>query len=340
MAETDTNGLDWPCYNTKGAKTTWDDKSHLPCNLTAVAAGLHSTCCAVGDTCLTNGFCAKAEWINKRNYYIRDGCTDKTWQDPACPKYCGTIEPDRNTGLAMQCPGRDSWCCAIVGVSLFKWPKTDNINTTCCSMEELTFSAAAPVAYAKIPDLVQSGTPSKQSISTVFIEKTILETATVTPGELLSSPSLSGTSSSGPSSSSPSSNSPSSSSSTTSSDAQQSSDSGGLSTGAKIGLGVGIPVAVLGLAVLCIFFWLRRKRAANASNVPLELPGVDMNGNGHGHVPPKQLEAKIYRHEAPTSNETYELPAAPKLSELSSSDTSTAELPVPNQDIRPGTQTR
>ena len=64
------------------------------------------------------------------------------------------------------------------------------------------------------------------------------------------------------------------------------------------------------------------------------------NGNGHGHVPPNQLEAKIYRHEAPSSNETYELPVAPKLSELSSSDTLTAELPVPNQDLRPGTQTR
>lgn len=79
------------CFNTVGRETTWDSRVHVPCNMTAVEAGGHSTCCAIGDLCLTNGLCMHKGDVDKTNWYWRTGCTDKTWEDPACPKYCAPI---------------------------------------------------------------------------------------------------------------------------------------------------------------------------------------------------------------------------------------------------------
>ncbi|OAL55167.1 hypothetical protein IQ07DRAFT_594910 [Pyrenochaeta sp. DS3sAY3a] len=287
--------------------------------MTAVAAGLHSVCCAVGDTCLTNGLCAKKEWINKRNWYIRDGCTDKTWQDPACPKYCGSIEPDRNTGLVMQCPGQDSWCCAIVGGSLNDWPRRDDINTTCCSRDDLTFSAVKPVAYTivGVANMVEFSTESQQPLSTIPILSTTVQTASATPADSSDIPTISG-------------------------DAQQSASSAGLSTGAKVGLGVGIPVALIGLAAITIIFWLRRRQNAKAGD---KLSGIDTtNMNGNGYVPyqdaaTKQQDSTVYRHEVPSPHMAHELPAPTGLSELPPT-TLAPELPAANHSMPPGSQIR
>jgi hypothetical protein len=65
-------------------------KSYLPCNLTAIANNAHSACCAYGDLCLTNGLCRNVgtDEAAGDNVYWQIGCTDPTFQDPACPKYC------------------------------------------------------------------------------------------------------------------------------------------------------------------------------------------------------------------------------------------------------------
>ncbi|KAJ5126019.1 hypothetical protein N7448_005328 [Penicillium atrosanguineum] len=72
-----------------------------------------------------------------------------------------------------------------------------------------------------------------------------------------------------------------SSSSTNSSTTSSSSDSnGGLSSGAKIAIGVCIPVVVIGIAVACFILWWRRKRARSGDEVsrPIELPGDKVGG--------------------------------------------------------------
>ena len=68
-----------------------------------------------------------------------------------------------------------------------------------------------------------------------------------------------------------------------------SSPSGGLSTGAKVGLGVGIPVAVLaGLALGYLFFRQRNRKQAFSDRGPvtgLEVaePGTVQKSTSHGH---------------------------------------------------------
>lgn len=73
-----------PCWPLSG-ETYPDDDIYIPCNQTAVDNGGHSACCAPGDRCLTNGLCTNDPG---GNVYWRDGCTDRTWKDPACPNYC------------------------------------------------------------------------------------------------------------------------------------------------------------------------------------------------------------------------------------------------------------
>src|SRR5690349_888996 len=101
------------CYSLNGQRSIIDGKTHASCNMTAVNLGGHSTCCPIGDLCLTNGMCKKKN-SEEDNWYMRRACTDPEWKDPACPSYCAPIgetvclsssldliltvaEPERNT---------------------------------------------------------------------------------------------------------------------------------------------------------------------------------------------------------------------------------------------------
>lgn len=42
-----------------------------------------SACCAIGESCVGEGLCYSAN-----GGIYRGACTDATWKDPACPKYC------------------------------------------------------------------------------------------------------------------------------------------------------------------------------------------------------------------------------------------------------------
>jgi hypothetical protein len=69
-----------PCYFLDGtiSNNSW------PCNNATTG---HSTCCQPGATCYSNGVC---EWTWPRGVHdwLRVGCTDETWDDPACLKRC------------------------------------------------------------------------------------------------------------------------------------------------------------------------------------------------------------------------------------------------------------
>ncbi|KAJ4986950.1 hypothetical protein SVAN01_07491 [Stagonosporopsis vannaccii] len=260
--------------------------------MTAVEAGGHSTCCAIGDLCLTNGLCMHKEDVDKKNWYWRTGCTDKTWEDSACPKYCAAIEPDRNTGLVMNCLKPESWCCAYVGGSLRDWKSQANINTTCCTIDDLTFEAADPIVYATATNPIKLSTQSASTSATSTSLSSVSLPTTATQAEHSSLP-------------------------TTDGNPEQSSnsDSTGLSTGAKVGLGVGIPLGVIGLAAIAAFFWLRRRRTAKpSSSTPSEVITSNVNGNGdmssYQQTATKRQEATVYRHEAPSPQIAHELPAS------------------------------
>lgn len=60
----------------------------LPCNHTAIVENKHTACCDPDDQCLSNGLCRDPEANNIQNFVWFFGCTDRTFQDPACGNYC------------------------------------------------------------------------------------------------------------------------------------------------------------------------------------------------------------------------------------------------------------
>lgn len=197
----------------------------------------------------------------------------------------------------MNCLKPESWCCAYVGGSLQDWKSQADINTTCCGIDDLKFEAADPIVYATATNPIKLSTASTSTSSTSTLLSTISLPLSATTTQTDQS-----------------------SVTTTSDIAQSSSASGGMSTGAKVGLGVGIPVGVIGLAAIGAFFWLRRRRGATIPEHPPQV--VASSAHGNGEVPPyhetamKQQESTIYRHEAPSPQIAHELPAAVEPTEL------------------------
>ena len=66
----------FPDQTTTGAQT---DPQFVPCDPSAPA----SACCAVGESCLESGYC-----YSGNGQLYRGACTDKTWNDDACPHEC------------------------------------------------------------------------------------------------------------------------------------------------------------------------------------------------------------------------------------------------------------
>jgi hypothetical protein len=72
------------CYALDGTKTI---KAGFRCDNSTSG---HSTCCAPGAICYSNGVCQQSNGAVQD--YLRVGCTDKTWKDPACLEQCTTCE--------------------------------------------------------------------------------------------------------------------------------------------------------------------------------------------------------------------------------------------------------
>lgn len=166
------------CFFPNG--TQYTDKKFTPCNLTAVAnnAG-HSACCAVGDLCLTNGMCRNpSDDSNSRNdnWYWREGCTDPTFQDDACPRYCmGAYGNLSINHLIFNCeePDKRKWACISSEVVQHEQP----IAIANCDDARYTFTASPPVVYttahlaaistlALSASVTSSTTPSSSDLST------------------------------------------------------------------------------------------------------------------------------------------------------------------------------
>ncbi|KAF2141593.1 uncharacterized protein K452DRAFT_318581 [Aplosporella prunicola CBS 121167] len=97
-----------------GAKCYWPDGSQAInsyiCNTTAVDNGGYSGCCLKNDICYSDGSCAQA----MTNIPYRLTCTDKDWQDDACPKMCLSAGSKNNSVLWIQrCFPRSRKSCCL-----------------------------------------------------------------------------------------------------------------------------------------------------------------------------------------------------------------------------------
>lgn len=165
------------CYSLTGLESPFDSITYIPCNITAVENGQHSACCAPDDLCLSNGLCKFNNPNPSANFneYWRVACTDPTYEDPACPKQCATIErddPDMPTHLVFKCPGDGKWCCATGNLNTF--PGKGTVNTTCCDIDDLAF-AEDGIVYTTAQKATLDLKTSSTSIETSTQSQSIVE---------------------------------------------------------------------------------------------------------------------------------------------------------------------
>ncbi|KAF2405373.1 hypothetical protein EJ06DRAFT_518359 [Trichodelitschia bisporula] len=80
----------------------------VPCNNDG-----NSTCCGQGWACLSNNICMWTPSVQDKvtNHYGRGSCTDPTWTDPNCPKFCVSLSAGDNIPGAeamARCPHVDN----------------------------------------------------------------------------------------------------------------------------------------------------------------------------------------------------------------------------------------
>ncbi|KAF2124077.1 hypothetical protein P153DRAFT_361690 [Dothidotthia symphoricarpi CBS 119687] len=228
------------CYAING--TAYPDSRYVPCNKTAAASGQHTACCAPTDVCLTNGLCQEAGG-NKAstNLFWRNGCTDPTWNDAACAKHCDGMG-DPMSHAIHYCLTSDAWCCPTGALRDIGTP----LNTTCCTITDLEFTAPDPVVYTTANLAV--------AISTIAGSASSSSATRVSIGTLSSSALSTGASTSQPSSSSQ------------NSQASQTAAAGSGSS-SKTGIYVGVPLGIALLAAIGVIAWFLRKRKARAAAV-------------------------------------------------------------------------
>ncbi|KAK3401942.1 hypothetical protein B0T20DRAFT_126908 [Sordaria brevicollis] len=255
-----------------------------------------SSCCPAGWTCFSNALCiATTESNSFPNLTLgavqRGACTNPQWNNNICGSAC--LDEENRKGELAAC-GNDRFCCA----SDFNSGKCD------CSSETdgpFTISAGLPQTIIQVTDTTFTGRSPSLSIASTR-PGTVTTTKASATGTTTTGASTQ-TTDSPSSSTSPGSSSPRSTTSapsltpaappvgSSSSSKEEDDDSGGLGTGAKIGLGVGIPLAVLAVAgALAYFFWWRprqqhaeRQRRVEQMNADRYFQSTDLAENDpHG----------------------------------------------------------
>jgi hypothetical protein len=164
-------------------------------NVTDSPAGF-SSCCffAEGDTCLSDGLCywppesdghgnyIYRYFITPRNYLqvhpltrFSAACTDKSWTDSACPKYCTDDTPNHFETVSF-CANTTDFCCV------------KSVDGDCCEYPELRFNLTISSyiwAYLENGTNATTAPPSSlPSTAASFPPQTptrILPTPTITP---------------------------------------------------------------------------------------------------------------------------------------------------------------
>jgi hypothetical protein len=205
------------CFDTRGVET-----NNLPCDPSASAG----PCCSATFFCLSNGLCTPGPLTLKDTLteFYQGNCTDATWQDPKCPRFCmSALDATHGQGLnGCSGSGVGKYCC---------WRSTGD----CCS----NASAIVDLERARVlTTLVAPGSSSVAATSSVVTSST--STSSI-PASSASTPST-------PASSSP----------TQSSEAPSGVSSRNM-TAIGAGVGVGVGAAVL-LALAAGIFWYRKRK--------------------------------------------------------------------------------
>ncbi|PQE22606.1 Axial budding pattern 2 protein [Rutstroemia sp. NJR-2017a BVV2] len=200
----------------------------------------HSTCCAAGATCYSNGLCVQMN--GKAQDFLRVGCTDPTWQDPACLDKCTNYARSSTAGVRY-CNGSltetTRYCCddGSHGVGSF----------ACCANESDIFQLDQAKYLAQVPLDYTPTTSSTASSSSSTSSSTIL--STITSGSSTITSALSTTIATDPAAVSSAASLPSPSTGATNS-----------STAVAIGVGVGVGCGVVALALLGFLFYRHKSK--------------------------------------------------------------------------------
>lgn len=215
------------------------------------------------------------------------------------------VEPTRNTGVIFNCLKPESWCCGYVGGSFNDWPSQAPLNITCCSIQDLTFTAGDPVVYAQVSaqatlSTLSSAAPiSDPPSSSSAFSSAISHVSTGLEGDPILDPTVTISSSNDfiPTTVSV---------KATSNPENSRSSSSGSSQALPIGLGVGISLGViLFIGIAALFYRRHRRRQQLAS-----LSELDHNAE----VDHKGVQ--IYQNAWPHQQRLSELPAHNDASEL------------------------
>jgi len=309
------------CYPMDGTSYS-SSTTYLPCNLTAVANNAHSACCAYNDLCLTNGLCRNPDNDAKGlNHYWQVGCTDETFEDAACPKYCqnpstsGTsshppfhiiqshptpfplhiehqlASPYIHTHIATQLTSKPSDSSRDQNHFILKC--LDAKSNYCCAPNDLVIAPRIMTDCCTDSSLTfEAAEPV--AYTTARLAEVPRSSASETFTALGSPASLSQRVSSAAADATGSNSTPTTSSSTsiptnTSLSANSSSStSSGLSTGTKIGLGVGVSLGALLLLLVSVAVWWSRRKAAAR-----EMERASVQGNGGYHQDVAEIDGFV-----------------------------------------------
>ncbi|KAK4210307.1 hypothetical protein QBC37DRAFT_428961 [Rhypophila decipiens] len=145
------------CYNAFGTALIYDVEA---CDLSVSGtAGSHSACCNVPkqDVCLSSGLCL-ATWATGRDTMLWvGGCTDPTWQDPACWNHCVVGDAgDQATGYSLTSCSNNTWCCD----GHFNYQANEGSQGDCCQ-KAFTLSEGIGTAVRQIT--TNAGTTTRSS---------------------------------------------------------------------------------------------------------------------------------------------------------------------------------
>ncbi|KAI0505612.1 hypothetical protein F5B22DRAFT_627124 [Xylaria bambusicola] len=281
------------CYYPNGEKADGDS----PCNPDADA----SFCCGSSsdNSCLNNLLCQ--DGIGR---VIRGSCTDQSWTDPACPKYCLSFNTGgedlipcnnvTNDHISYCCNGAIADCCDSGDgrFDVFPYPTLIIASWNSASKE----FQVLPGAFS-----TSSSSPSIMPTSTSSLTTTVaFSTTSSAPMNTVTSPSTI---------------------------PDHTKNDSELSQGAKIGIGVGVGGGVLLAALLAYLIWRTHKTHSAVKQ--------QQNLNLHSHPPstmmmdnglPQSYAPSYYQYKSPSFS-----PATPAQlvadSEISS-EIRTYELPT------------
>ncbi|APA09561.1 predicted protein [Sclerotinia sclerotiorum 1980 UF-70] len=210
----------------------------------------HSTCCQAGAICFSNGVCQQAN--GNVQDYLRVGCTDPTWKDPACLNQCTTYARRSTAGIRF-CNGAitstTEYCCDTGAYGVGSFACCENDSDIFNISPVATVLAQIPFTYTSSSTSFTSSTSSTSTSSTSTSSISSTSTSSISTSITTSGSDMATTSTASQTSAAP----------------LPSVTSASSRNAAAIGAGVAIPCAIIALAILGWLLW-RRRRAQKAKS--------------------------------------------------------------------------